>query len=232
MNGRPERYLAVALHGIEPARFERCAVIRDWLGDLGVEHVTLLVVPAPDLHPFPDRSPELARWLVERACAGDAVAQLGLEDRGGEFRRLDAAATQRALLAGRNVLARAGLAPRGFVAPGYGYTTALRAALPESFDWWADQRCVRAQSGRGTYAPAVPITPRRAPILTRVASLLSGRLLRLDVHPTDFDHPRAAAALDAALKSSGRRTAVTYDELATLARTPARPAPPRRPRHT
>jgi Uncharacterized protein conserved in bacteria (DUF2334) len=232
MRRRPERYLAVALHAVDPARFERCAVIRDWLGDHGVERVTLLVVPAPGLHPFPDRSPQLAQWLVERSCAGDAVAQLGLEDRGDEFRRLDADATERALLAGRNVLARAGLAPRGFVAPGYGYTPALRTVLPASFDWWADQLAVHGGADQREYAPAIPVRPRHAPVLTRLASLLPGRVLRLDIHPAYFEHPRMAAALEAAMRRAGRRTALTYDELAALARMPARPAPRGAPRHT
>jgi len=31
-----ERRLAVAVHDIEPATFERAALIRDWLADLGV----------------------------------------------------------------------------------------------------------------------------------------------------------------------------------------------------
>ena len=31
--------LAVALHDVEPATFERCALIRDWLSDLGVDRV-------------------------------------------------------------------------------------------------------------------------------------------------------------------------------------------------
>ena len=47
----PERTLAVALHDIEPATFERAALLRDWLDDLGVDRVTLLVIPARDLHP-------------------------------------------------------------------------------------------------------------------------------------------------------------------------------------
>ena len=43
----PERdVLAVAVHDIEPATFERAALIRDWLDDLGVDRVTLLVIPA------------------------------------------------------------------------------------------------------------------------------------------------------------------------------------------
>jgi hypothetical protein len=51
---RPEAHhqtIAVAVHGIEPATFERCAVIRDWLADHGVDRATLLVIPARDLHP-------------------------------------------------------------------------------------------------------------------------------------------------------------------------------------
>ena len=46
------RTIAVALHDIEPATFERCALIRDWLDDHGVGRVTLLVIPARDLHPL------------------------------------------------------------------------------------------------------------------------------------------------------------------------------------
>src|SRR3954462_1680111 len=75
--------IAVALHDVEPATFERCALIRDWFRDHGVERVTLLVIPAPDLHPFQDRRPELAQWLVERSRLGDASAQHGLQHRQG-----------------------------------------------------------------------------------------------------------------------------------------------------
>src|SRR4249919_2654965 len=133
--------LAVAIHDVEPATYERCALIRDWLDDHGVDRVTLLVIPAPDLHPFHDRRPELAEWLDERAHLGDAVAQHGFRHRavagrgraarlhGGpsaEFVGLDGDETRRAVLAGRRVLRLAGIQPRGFVAPGYAYTSALR----------------------------------------------------------------------------------------------------------
>ena len=69
--------LAVALHDVEPATYEKCALIRDWLGDLGVDRVTLLVVPASDRHPFDRRDAELAAWLAERREHGDAIAQQG-----------------------------------------------------------------------------------------------------------------------------------------------------------
>src|SRR3954447_5646371 len=74
---REERRLAVALHGIEPGTFEHCALIREWLDDLGVARATLCVIPAADHHPFFPRSPALTEWLRERQELGDAIAQQG-----------------------------------------------------------------------------------------------------------------------------------------------------------
>ncbi|HLH14566.1 MAG TPA: DUF2334 domain-containing protein [Solirubrobacteraceae bacterium] len=154
---RPPRTLAVALHGIEPATFERCALIRDWLEDHGVDRVTLLVIPARDLHPVGERSPEMVAWLRERRGEGDAIAQHGFQHvraradgsirralarahgrRAGEFVGLDLDETRRALHAGWRVLKLAGIEPDGFVAPAYAYTAALRRALGLRFRWWAD----------------------------------------------------------------------------------------------
>jgi predicted deacetylase len=151
------RTIAVALHDIEPATFERCALIRDWLDDHGVDHVTLLVIPARDLHPVAERSPDMVSWLVERERGGDAIAQHGFQhlrsrgraagpyrslrtlnaDHESEFVGLDPHETRRAVDAGRRVLKLAGIEPRGFVAPGYAYTPALRQTLGERFHWWA-----------------------------------------------------------------------------------------------
>src|SRR6201991_2858876 len=164
--------LAVSIHDVEPATFARCALMRDWLDDLGVDRVTLLVIPAPQLHPFPARSPELANWLLDRVDAGDAVAQHGLQHRrtappsrlqrplrefqGGvavEYPGMDAKATVASVDAGRNVLTGVGLTPRGFVAPGYAYTSALREHLAAHFDWWATLLSFRGSSRAG--APAL-----------------------------------------------------------------------------
>ncbi len=73
--------IAVAIHDVEPATYERCALMRDWLDDHGIDRVTLMVIPAPDLHPFADRRPELVDWLEDRVAAGDAVAQHGFQHR-------------------------------------------------------------------------------------------------------------------------------------------------------
>jgi predicted deacetylase len=158
--------IAVALHDVEPATFERCALIRDWLADHGVDRVTLLVIPARDLHPLGERSPQMTSWLADRRRAGDSIAQHGFQHertghsslsrqslfrsparRTGEFVGLDAEETQRAVNAGWRVLKLAGIEPDGFVAPAYAYTPALRSVLPRRFRWWAGLLGLHARAG-------------------------------------------------------------------------------------
>ncbi len=180
--GHAQATIAVALHGIEPATFERCAVIRDWLGDHGVDRVTLLVIPARDLHPVGERSPEMVEWLCERRRAGDSIAQHGFQHirsrtdrsarrllarahgrRTGEFVGLDDEETRRAVHAGWRVLKLAGIEPDGFVAPAYAYTPALRRTLTLRFSWWAGllrlhsstQLQLQLQSDDGVQEPTV-----------------------------------------------------------------------------
>jgi predicted deacetylase len=152
----PQQTIAVALHGIEPATFERCALIRDWLEDHGIDRVTLLVIPARDMHPVGERSPAMIQWLSDQRRAGDSIAQHGFHHQGqrrstlprrmlvptqshgsAEFVGLDGEEARRAVEAGWRVLKLAGIEPDGFVAPAYAYTTALREALSLRFQWWA-----------------------------------------------------------------------------------------------
>jgi predicted deacetylase len=163
--------IAVALHDVEPATFERCALIRDWLDDHGIDRATMLVIPARDLHPLGERSPEMVDWLIERGRRGDAIAQHGFQhlraqsarrtggvyqtlraagaDRESEFVGLDEQETRRAVDAGRRVLKLAGLEPSGFVAPGYAYTPALRRTLGARFRWWAELLGLHRAGGGG-----------------------------------------------------------------------------------
>jgi predicted deacetylase len=239
----PARTIAVALHGIEPATFERCAVIRDWLDDHGVDRVTLLVIPARDLHPVGERSPEMIDWLSERRRRGDSIAQHGFQhvrpradgsarrllarahgQRAGEFVGLDGEETRRAVHAGWRVLKLAGIEPDGFVAPAYAYTAALRQALSLRFSWWAGLLRVhrtQPQLDAGQLAPAWslagigPLSRVFSPSLVRAGSLLPTSTLRLDLHPADLQLPRHMMALEWVLARSGsRRAAITYRELA------------------
>lgn len=225
--GTPGR-IAVALHDVEPATFERCALIRDWLDDQGVARATLLVVPAGDLHPFHDRRPELADWLAERCGAGDRVAMHGFQHRAqgsrAEFAGLGEDDARRAIAAGRRVLRLAGIQARGFVAPGYAYTGALSKILAGTFEWWASGSAVHGDGGRRTTrSPALHLARPGAagllvsPLALRLAGRLGGPLLRLDLHPGDFDKPRHVGAVERVLRDARRRMAVTYDELGAAA---------------
>ncbi len=148
-------------------------MIREWLGDHGVDRVTLLVIPARDLHPLGERCPEMSAWLRERHGAGDSIAQNGfqheplgadpadgrgvraLRSRRGEFAGLDEREVRRAVDAGWRILKLSGIEPDGFVAPGYGYTRQLLKVLPQRFRWWATLLHVRtAAVGRQTSAGA------------------------------------------------------------------------------
>jgi predicted deacetylase len=230
-----EQTIAVALHGIEPATFERCALIRDWLSDHGVDRVTLLVIPARDLHPVGTRSPEMVAWLSERRRLGDSIAQHGFQHvrrprprppramlahpaalRWGEFVGLDGPETRRALHAGWRVLKLAGIEPDGFVAPAYAYTAALREALSAKFRWWAGllrlYTAARADTGaREQLAPAFSLTAAGplgralSPPLVRAGSLLPTRTLRLDLHPSDLRHTRHMMALEWILRRTASR---------------------------
>ncbi len=250
-----QRTIAVALHDIEPATFERCALIRDWLYDHGVGRATLLVIPARDLHPLAERSPEMVEWLIERERTGDAIAQHGFQhlrsqrargrtggayqslrtlgaDRESEFVGLDAHETRRAVDAGRRVLKLAGIEPRGFVAPGYAYTPALRQTLSERFQWWAALMGLHRAQPAPSSASIGPSLPPRwrttqsdgrrrellgppialssggrlrrlvSPALLRAGAVLSGSTLRLDLHPSDLDRPSHMLALEWVLSHS------------------------------
>ena len=232
------RRIAVAVHDVEPRTFERVVAIRKWLLARGIDRATLLVVPAARLHPFDSVRPELADWLRGRVADGDSVAQHGLRHlrthaagplgslharlaggRAAEFAGLDSHAAVAAVETGRALLARAGLRPRGFVAPAYLYTRALRRELATRFAWWADLWMVHTAGG-DVAAPAFSLgtssAVRRAtsPALLRARAARAGTVMRLDVHPQDFDHARHVAALERVLARSAGRAAVTYDELA------------------
>lgn len=252
VSSRPAGTIAVALHDVEPATFDRCARIRDWLDDHGVDRVTLLVIPARDLHPLGERSPQMTQWLAERRRRGDSIAQHGFQherlrrpdwtqrlrapatghQRAAEFVGLDEPETRRAVEAGWRVLKLAGIEPDGFVAPAYAYTRALRSTLTTEgklsvrYRWWAG--LLRLHSAFGGHddahrllAPAWDVGSdgviRRAlsPSLIRAGSFMQRRTLRLDLHPADLDRPRHMLALERVLhRAEGRRTAITYDELA------------------
>ncbi len=237
----PERTIAVALHDVEPATFERCVETRTWLEERGVHRVTLLVIPARDLHPVGERSPALTDWLAARRRAGDAIAQHGFQHeqlrrpslshrvsapararRAAEFAGLDDEETRRAVDAGWRLLKLAGIEPDGFVAPAYAYTPALHHAVSARFRWWAGLLSLHSGGAERSRLRLVPawsprsrLVPAWGPRSIRAGALLAGDTLRLDLSPAHLDHPHQLRSLERTLAHvTRRRLAVTYDELA------------------
>jgi predicted deacetylase len=229
--------LAVSLHDVEPATLPRCRSIREWLTGRGVDRVTLLAVPAPGGRAIRPRSSDLAGWLRGRSREGDAVAQHGFQhvqtrrarpgrewlarrqgNGAAEFVGLGERGTADALDRGRSILWQAGIEPRGFVAPGYAYTPALRRALGSRYAWWAGLLTLHTATGplrsmALCLGASTSLKRISSPMLVRGLARRSRELMRLDIHPADFDHRRLRQTLERVLDRAGSRRSVTYDEL-------------------
>ena len=215
-----QRGLAVTIHDIEPRTFGRVREIREWLGVRHVDRVTLAVIPAADLHPIGTRAPLLAAWLRAQVARGDAIAQHGLRHRGAgpEFANLDLEESRGRVDAGRNLLRESELDPHGFIAPAYDYTPALVSVLRVRFAWYAERSRVRgldtdvrsAVLGLGATTPG---TRRVSAAASRLQASFCGSLMRLDIHPGDFDAPVRRATIESLLSRAGDRQVITYDDV-------------------
>ena len=216
--------LAVALHDVQPATFERCALIRDWLYDLGVEtrdaarHPRARAAPVlPALArarrlaarpPRRRRRDRAARAPAPPHAAAASAARPVRDFQGGaatEFPGLDEDATvasrrrRPARARDRRRCRRAGSSRPATPTPARCASTSRRR-----FDWWATLFGVAAALARSpprcasAPRPRSSARPRRRSL--RAAAALSGRLLRLDLHPADFEHPSHVHAVEAVLR--------------------------------
>ena len=78
---------------------------------------------------------------------------------------------------------------------------------------------VRSADRGALTAPALclgsstPLKRALSPGLIRAAAVRAGAVMRLDIHPADFDLPRHVATLEALLDRAAGRAVVTYDQL-------------------
>jgi hypothetical protein len=243
------RALTVEIHDISPATRDETLAIWGALGELGIERATLLVVPS-----FVDEAgvehalgadPALCAWLRERQAAGAEIVQHGLTHRApgppppgvgnafmhhvfsrgqAEFAHLTRDEARARLLAGRRILAAAGLRPVGFVAPawqqspqaigvlarlGYGFTAFLDHLLPLG----GDPRPVPTVAL--TFAAPDPLVDygKRAVMRGLEALARPSPLLRVALHPEDLRGARPLAHILERLRRLLRhRRQVTYAE--------------------
>ena len=193
--------------------------------------MTLLVIPAPRLHPFTGPLAGAGDWLLDRArrrrrrspstgCSTGARARrrcpparcgAGRAATPPSSRASTPSATVAGVEAGRRILAarrpaaarlrrarlrlhrRAARAPRRRASTGGRRCSRLRGRAP---------RRARPRSCLGTSSA---LKRAASPALVRAGAALSGRLLRLDLHPADFDHPRHVLALEHVLQRARER---------------------------
>jgi predicted deacetylase len=142
--------------------------------------------------------------------AGDFLKRKLLTAGEGEFLALDASAQRRKLVAGQESFrACLGKDPIGFVAPAWLFNAELPGVLKDlGFRFTEDQRRMyRVDTGASLAGPVITWATRTwvrkygslivCPILLRLWS--PAPVLRVAMHPFDFDHPATVASIRAIL---------------------------------
>lgn len=250
---------ALVLHDVAPATLSRCQALLKALEPMVRPHgpmpVTHLVVPHYHGGTRVTEDVAFRRWLDARVALGDEVVLhgfrhaddqpiRGLGDRllrrfytvEGEFATLDRLAAEQAITEGKAMLEACDWSSKGFVAPAWLMSPAVRAVLPElGFSWTATRTgLIDLVSGDEHEATSL-VWSVRAPWRRWMSARYNGWLLdrlmqpvrrsvpiRLGLHPvdadwasaTDFWHKALAAVLaerPAAIKSELVRPSAVPD---------------------
>lgn len=143
----------------------------------------------------------------------------------GEFAALDESTAEIRLRRGREIFSEClGHSPRGFVAPRWSLRTSLLPLLAQHGFTWTESRREILHLPEPTSQPSPVITwATRTPL--RKAFSLAGvpllrkwwnhaPLLRIAVHPFDFDHPATIRSIERTIVPAVRtRRQILYDEL-------------------
>ena len=210
----------VSYHDLAPHSWNACRLFLDDMRSIGVERVSLLVVPQWHGGADTDENAEFAAWLRECADQGHEITLHGythLADsidggllqqfmgniytaREGEFYQINYEDAFNKLQRGRDMFGRMGLSTRGFVAPAWLLSPDARRALIDSgFEFTTYWGNIEALQQRITInAPTLTFSCR-----TRLRRIISKRwvklwkyynynapVLRLAVHPVDLKYPR------------------------------------------
>ena len=238
------RLLVASFHDLTAASRPACERFLARAADLGVGVVSLLVVPRWRGGTEVADDNVFARWLADRQREGHEICLHGLDHRSigplrsvadfwaqrlytareAEFHGLTREEARRRLKQGRVMLARAGLAPTGFVAPAWLMSgEALDAAADLGFPFTTCLHGIVLLPERETVrAPSITFSARTAwrrtlsrrwlPLWARANC--RAEILRLVAHPADFEYPEIESLLFRLLGRAARdREAVTYEEV-------------------
>ena len=221
LSAEPEREsLVVSVHDVAPATRARTEEILADLAHHGVQVCSLLVVPNYHHRGCSTEDKAFVRWLQESEAKGQEIVIHGyfherparngeklpekfltrLYTQGeGEFYDLDYDEALRRICRAREEFTRAGLTPRGFIAPAWLLGPAAeRAAADAELEYTTRLTGVRdLRSGEEFRARTLAYSTRSG--WRRTASLAwnsalarhlaTTRLARISIHPPDRDHP-------------------------------------------
>jgi uncharacterized protein len=237
-------FLVVSIHDVAPSNRELVSEMITVLGHRGVRVCSLLVVPDYHHQGLFTKDREFVSWLRDLEADGHEAVIHGyfherprrpdesLRDRfltriytnhEGEFYDLNYSEALQRITNARDEFRAAGLAPRGFVAPGWLLSEAAeRAARDAELEYTTRLHAVRdLRSGEEFAARSIvySVRVRWRCAVSRVWNaalfrlLQSSPLLRISIHPPDYSHPpiwRQIADLIEA--TAGSRTTTTYQD--------------------
>jgi hypothetical protein len=234
------RQLVVSVHDVAPQTWPRVARLLDVLATIGVDHRSLLVIPNFRGEGSLDVHHNFCAWLRDRHQHGDEIVLHGYEHVGvgrptnagerfrnrwftqgeGEFLSLEYDAALDRIARGKAMLERAGLHPRGFVAPAWLLNKGgLRAARNLGFQYTNSYFTVGdLATGRTHWVPSLVFGPGHlnedlgVALQRRLAHLLARcPAVRVVLHPPCVDHETRLACVVSLIASQLRdREPVTY----------------------
>jgi uncharacterized protein len=237
------RQLVVSVHDVAPQTRPRVARLLDVLAAMGIERCSLLVIPNFKGEGSLDDHDDFCAWLRERREQGDEIVLHGYEHIGvgkprtpaerfrnrwftqgeGEFLSLEYDAAFDRIARGKAMMERAGLHPRGFVAPAWLVNErGLMAARDLGFQYTNSYLTVADLARRRTHwVPSLVFGPGHldedlgVALQRRLSGLLAGRpAIRIVLHPPCVDHQSRLTSVRSLIESHLRnRQPATYLQL-------------------
>ena len=242
----------LSLHDVTPRHFEQLQRAEILFREMGVTHVTHLLVPRYHGHWNVEGDLAFQEWCHQPRpftvdwCLHGFYHQEGRKAGGfslsnslkrrfltageAEFLALPAPDAQRLVVRGERAFCSClGFAPEGFVAPAWLFTNSLIPVLREQGFLWSEDRRGIHDLRTSRVIPAPVITWSARSWLRRIGSVHVARalarqwrdtpILRVAVHPLDFDHPELVSSLRDVI-SDGLRTRCAYGYGAVLSKAP------------